>query len=274
MIVSGPLRVTAICFSLGLLAAACSEDGGRPESGSSRIRVPELVSGSGSESKRPVRPRWERVVELAGRASVTRPLRIADRAIQWRLRFECESGRLLIGIVSVADHEEAIFRRKCPGAGTRYAIMTGRLVLSVEADGRWGILVEQQVDSPLVEPPLPAIQNGASDVVAEGRFYNVELEASGKAYLHRLPESRYVVRLEDFWVTPNVDLELWSSTLRRPQTSAEIVRAPHQPIAFLKATAGAHNYLLPRGMDVARMRSVAIWCQLTHQMYAAAPLSS
>jgi hypothetical protein len=269
-----PLRVAATCFSLGLLAAACSEDGASPQSGSSRIRVPELVARSGSQSRRPVRPRWERVVELTGRARATRPLRIADRAIQWRMHFECEGGRLFVDIVSVADHEEASFRRKCPGAGTRYAIMTGRLVLSVEAEGRWGILVEQQVDTPLLEPPLPAIGTGTSDVVAEGRFYDVELEGSGKAYLHRLPGNRYVIRLEDFWVTPNVDLELWSSTLRRPQTSAEIVRAPHRPIAFLKATAGAHNYLLPRGMDVARMRSVAIWCQLTHQMYAAAPLSS
>jgi hypothetical protein len=40
----------------------------------------------------------------------------------------------------------------------------------------------------------------------------------------------------------------------------------------LKATAGSMNLRVPDGVDLGRYRSIVIWCEITHNAYASAPL--
>ncbi|MCA1707588.1 MAG: DM13 domain-containing protein [Actinobacteria bacterium] len=54
---------------------------------------------------------------------------------------------------------------------------------------------------------------------------------------------------------------------------AHAASAPHHRLAFLKATAGSMNYEIPADVDVARYRSIVIWCDLTSNAYAAATLA-
>lgn len=41
---------------------------------------------------------------------------------------------------------------------------------------------------------------------------------------------------------------------------------------MLKATVGNMNYEIQRDVDVSRYKSIVIWCEITRNAYAAAPI--
>ncbi len=209
-------------------------------------------------------PRWETVALLRGSAAATRDVTISGRAIQWRARWRCKAGsfRLLVG--------DSAAEATCPEERTTDFIGTGDRRLDIEASASWRLVVEQEVDTPLQEPPLGGMR--ASTVEARGKFYGVERTGRGSAELHRLPSGRYALRLEGFTTSANTDLFVWTSPAARPQSTRQVLAEPHRTVAPLKATQGDQNYVLPRGVDPKRIRSVVIWCEPVRIVYAAAPL--
>lgn len=261
---------------VGLIAltAACGGQGnaGNPTA-RSQPRLPSLLGEADGSNELDVRPRWERVRAFSGRGDeVTPPFLIANGAIQWRARWRCDKGRLVVRVLPRAASGQALVNHPCDRSGEAFAVERGRLRLSVEANGPWNAIIQQEVDTPLVEPPLREMGPSAS-LLSEGRFFGVDEEGKGRALVYELPGGRLAVRLEDFWVTPNVDLELWTSTLAHPKTSKQIFNSAHSRVQFLKATAGSHNYVLPRELTAGRVLSLAIWCRFTHEIYAAASLT-
>jgi len=148
------------------------------------------------------------------------------------------------------------------------------MTVQVAADGPWRLQVAQQVDLPLVEPPSPAMTAPGSAAVAGGPLYNIDKTGTGKATLYRQADGRYAVRLEDFFVSPNVDLELRFSPLEAPHSSSEFSNAPSEVVAVMDVTAGSVNYAVPTNIDPTRYRSVVVWCVPIKSAYAAAALGT
>ncbi len=217
-------------------------------------------------------PRWEPVAELAGKGKQTRSLVISRRAIQWRVRYRCPSGRIALSVSPAPSNGRARFQRRCGKRGEASWITTGKVGLTVAASRRWSAVVEQQVDTALREPPLPAMRSPGASVVARSRFYSIERKSSGEALLYRLPTGRLGLRFEGFKTSSNSDLFVWLSEAPRPRTTKQVVRARHKQIALLKSTLGSQNYLLPADIDASSIRSVVIWCEPVQIAYGAAAL--
>lgn len=132
--------------------------------------------------------------------------------------------------------------------------------------------VEQQIDVPLDEPPLPAMSARGARTVASGAFYRIDQTGKGRVTVYRLADGRYALRLSDFYVSPNVDLELRLSPRQAPKSTPEFMRAPSAFVARLDVTAGSLNFVVPRGVDPTRYRSLVVWCPPTQNAYAAATL--
>ncbi|MEX2289055.1 MAG: DM13 domain-containing protein [Mycobacteriales bacterium] len=214
-------------------------------------------------------PWWQGVTTLSGDGSTTTPAVTIDaEAIQYRVTASCSTGRML---VRAPGQQRPVLDTACPSSEPGYGIDTGSVRLEVSADGPWELHVEQQVEVPLVEPPLPGMGAPGAAVVS-GSFYRVDQVGTGSATIYRLPDGRYALRLEDFFVTANVDLELQLSTLEAPRTTEQIRDARSPTLASLDVTAGALNFVLPAGLDPTRYRSLVIWCELTSNAYAAARL--
>ena len=170
-------------------------------------------------------PWWQTVGRFRGAGTQRTPaLDISEDAIQWRLRWRCERGRF---VVRASAGAEPLINSTCTGEMVA-SELAGKVAgpLQIEADGPWSMQVEQQVDGPLVEPPLPAMTAPDAREVASGEFYRMEEVGQGQVTIYRLPDDRYALRLSDFYVTPNVDLEMRLSTLRRPETTREYLSAP------------------------------------------------
>jgi Electron transfer DM13 len=231
---------------------------------------PAPTEGVGSTLPGRVAARWERVARFAGTGSrQTEGFTIVGHAIQWRVTASCGDGRLRVGL---AGDPVPLAEPPCPGKAFGFSIHEGPAALDVDADGGWEVVVDQQVETAAAEPPLPGMAEGR--LVAEGDFYGIDQKGTGSAHLWRLPDRRWALRFEPFFVTANTDLFVWVSETPAPKTSREALESDHRQIADLTATAGPQNYLLPEDVDGSRIRSVVIWCEPVRTAYTAASLAS
>jgi len=213
-------------------------------------------------------PWWQEVARLQG-AKGTPTFEISDDASQWRVSWECRRGRFVVRSAAAA---KPLIDAPCAGRRTTEITKNPDGALQIAANGPWRARVEQQVDVPLVEPPLPAMSAQGTRKVANASFYRIDQVGRGRATIYRLPSGRYALRLRDFYVTPNVDLELRLSSLRAPKTTRQYLRAPSKRVAPLDISAGSMNFVLPAGIDPGRYRSIVVWCPLITSAYAAATL--
>jgi hypothetical protein len=215
-------------------------------------------------------PWWQDVTTLDGTGATTSsPFTIASGAIQWRVTWSCSAGHIT---VKAPKQTKAVVDGTCPNGPVGYAIGTGAMTVQVTADGPWHLVVAQQVDVPLVEPPLPAMTAAGSTVVGTGPLYNIDKTGTGKVTIYHQADGRYSVRLEDFFVSPNVDLELRLSALDAPHSSSEFANAPNEVAATMDVTAGSVNYTLAPGVDPTKYKSLVVWCVPIKSAYAAATL--
>ena len=231
------------------------------------------VDGSPARKKTVLRsqPWWQNVERFEGDGAKRTPaFRVSDDAIQGRLRWSCKRGRF---VVRIAGRESPLVDSRCaPGQKTTDLPEKSTGGLRIDADGPWKVSVQQQVDVPLVEPPLPALSAPGTRKVATGAFYRMDQTGKGQLAIYRLASGRYALRLRNFYVSPNVDLEIRLSPLRAPRTTRDYLSAPAKLAAALDITAGSMNFMLPAGVDPGRYRSVVIWCPLITSAYAAATL--
>lgn len=218
-------------------------------------------------------PRWERVTTFDGTAAATQPLTISPRAIQWRARWRCSTGSIALAVEPKPRSAAERSGGRCPGRGEATWVQTGEQRLGVTGGGRWSVVVEQQVDTPLHEPALPALTAAGTRVLARGSFYDIERKGRGRVRLYRLADGRGALRLDPFRTSSNTDLYVWLSTATRPRTTKQVVAARRLGrLIALKSTVGEQNYVLARNVDVRRIRSVVIWCVPVQIAYTAASL--
>jgi len=218
---------------------------------------------------RPARasPRWEHLATLSGSGPARKAFTVAGGAIQWRARWRCQTGRLRLSRAG-----RRIVDAACPATGTATDVRTGTIALAVQASGPWRVVLEQQVDTPLREPPLPAMRSPRARVIAAGRFYALERSGRGRASLHRLSTGRLALRFDGFATSPNTDLFVWLSSAARPRDTVRAAGSPHTVLRALKATLGEQNYLIPADVKAGDIRSVVIWCVPVRIAYTAAAL--
>lgn len=227
-----------------------------------------LTEGEGQKAA----PRWEQLQVFTGSGNgETELFSIVGGAIQWRVRWSCETGSLKINATPEATKRKLLVDGSCPKEGEGFAVRTGQFRLKVEASGPWKATVEQQVDTPLNEPPLPGMES--APVLAQVPFYNVDKSGKGTVTVYQLPTGETALRFsEDFEVLNDPDLVVWLSEVPNPKTSAEIVNAPHTQISALKSTRGSQNYVVPLNVPTSKIKSVALYCVPVPSVYIAAAL--
>lgn len=269
-------RAGAVAIVVAALVAGGCGDGDGGGAGSRTAKDPfTAVSQKPGPARAASRaaPRWERVARFEGTAPAEHAVTIAGGAIQWRARWSCSTGRLALAVTPAPRAPPEAPGGRCPGAGETAWVQTGAQRLSVSGGGRWRVVVEQQVDTPLREPALAAMSAPGARRIKTGRFYGVERQGRGSAHLYRLADGRPALRLEGFRTSSNTDLFVWLSTAARPRTTKQAVTAPQVGrLIALKSTLGEQNYVLPRSIDTRRVRSIVIWCVPIRIVYAAAAL--
>lgn len=220
----------------------------------------------------PAAPRWERVTTLEGTGEKTTSLRISMRARRWRVRWHCTTGVIELSVRPRPAAGRARRQRRCQRSGTTTWIQGGAVRLSVAARGHWGAVIDQQLDTPLREPPLRAMRAPGARLLASGHFYPIEAPGIGTASLYQLPSDRLALRFTDLRTSAYPELVVWISRTPRPKTTQQVASTPHIQLAALKSTRGSQNYLLPKNVDREAVGSVVIWWTPVKMAYTAAAL--
>ncbi|MDQ4070128.1 MAG: DM13 domain-containing protein [Actinomycetota bacterium] len=249
----------------------------RPVAGSRTVESPAPASEAPT-SVAPARdqtvlrsqPWWQELTTLEGNGSTTTaPFNVVQDALQWRAKWRCETGRL---VVRVPNQARPVVDAACPGEGTGYGVRKGAVSLQVTGDGPWRMVVDQQVDIPLEEPPLPVMSAPGTRPVFTGSLYRMDQVGTGTVTFYRLADGSHVLRLDKFFVTANIDLELRLSPLEAPRTTEQFMNAPSVWVAPLDITTGSLNFTVPPDVDPAAYRSLVVWCPIIDSAYAAATL--
>lgn len=108
-------------------------------------------------------------------------------------------------------------------------------------------------------------------VLATGEFMDADNfhKGSGTATLYALADGSNVVRLENFEVTNGPDLHVLLSTSDDP--AADL--GEYVDLGSLKGNVGNQNYDIPADVDVSIYRSVIIYCDPFHVLFASASFS-
>ena len=273
-------RVLALSVVAAVVFAGCGDDEAAQSPGTSAgpaIEFPRTLPTAPaviSESD-PTKaaPRWEQVKVVTGNAPMeVAPVSIVAGAVQWRVKWSCEGGSFIINMTPTPARPGPLVSSSCPGQGEGFSRQTGDVRLSVSASGPWKATIEQQVDTPLDEPPLPEM--ATAQVLGKGDFYNVEKSGKGTVILYQLSDGRKALRIEPgFEVINDPDLVVWLSPVPNPKTTREMFDAPHHEISALKSTKGSQNYILPPDVPLDSIRSVGLYCVPVPAIYVAATLS-
>ena len=121
-------------------------------------------------------------------------------------------------------------------------------------------------------PAAGAGRAAPASLLAMGRFHAVRHEGSGEAAVYRLGDGRRVLRLSDFATLNGPDLYVYLVAAPDALDDETVERAGHVALGRLKGNRGNQSYDIPAGVDLARYRSVTIWCRRFGVNFATAPL--
>ena len=278
----------AALVTLALAGAACGGGSSSSSSNTVATRPSATVSTVGNNpaafdtpptttaaNARKSQPYWVPLGSFTGTGNTTTKAFTVDAgALQWRISWHCDGAPFTVVSVNSAGQES---KRKladaltCPTDGQGFATDKGAQSLKVTTAKGWKIDVEQQVDVPLVEPAPATL--ATAKVLGTAKIYNVDKQGEGTAKIYDLGGGNRMIRLEDFFVTVNSDLEIRLSELAAPKTTPEVEKAAFTVVAPLKATVGSMNYDIPKDVDLSKYRSIVIWCEITRNAYAAATIT-
>jgi hypothetical protein len=119
----------------------------------------------------------------------------------------------------------------------------------------------------------PADARRQAAVLRSGTFEGAHHNGRGNAYIFRLPDGRLILRFERFRVTNGPNLYVYLSAHSKPVNSHDLHVYGAFEVAPLKGNIGPQNYELPATLDLARYKSVAIYCRRFSVVFARARLA-
>ncbi len=109
--------------------------------------------------------------------------------------------------------------------------------------------------------------------VARGNFLGADDFHKGSGAAVVLAGTPPLLRFEEFQVTNGPDLYVYLAVHSQPRRREDVEQG-FLSLGTLKGNIGAQNYEIPRGTDLTRYRSVVVYCQRFHVVFATATLQA
>lgn len=114
----------------------------------------------------------------------------------------------------------------------------------------------------------------AAKTLAAGSFHGVHHETSGTATILKLADGKRVLRLSDFATSNGPDVRVYLVAAADAMDNATVTDAGFIEVGALKGNIGDQNYDVPATIDLAKYRTVTIWCRRFGVNFGSAPLAS
>jgi hypothetical protein len=132
---------------------------------------------------------------------------------------------------------------------------------------------ERLVVNRRIDEALPTAQGGFSpQPLVSGAFYSILHPTAGTATVYRMGDGTRVLRFTGFSTSNGPDVHVYMVAADDAKEIATVQRAGFIDLGVIKGDVGDQNYALGGELDLAKYRSVSIWCKRFSVNFGAAAL--
>jgi hypothetical protein len=109
--------------------------------------------------------------------------------------------------------------------------------------------------------------------LAQGSFKSLAHETKGSATIYKLADGKQTLRLTEFETSNGPDVHVYLTAAEVEKGSDAVKAAGFVDLGSMKGNKGDQNYDIPADVDLAKYKSVTIWCARFGVNFGIAPLS-
>ena len=132
---------------------------------------------------------------------------------------------------------------------------------------------ERLVVNRSVNEAFPSGQGGSSpESLVSGQFHSILHPTVGTATIYQMGDGTRVLRLTSFRTSNGPDVHVYMVAADDARDVATVEKADFVDLGVIKGNIGDQNYALGSDLDLAKYRTVSIWCKRFSKNFGAAAL--
>jgi electron transfer DM13 len=147
------------------------------------------------------------------------------------------------------------------------------LVVALIAGWYW-FRPERLVVDRRVNEAFPTINESSAQILESGTFHSGTHPTEGTATIYRIENGNRVLRFTNFRTSNGPDVHVYMVASEDARDSASVQNSPFIDLGLIKGNIGDQNYTLDFNLDLAKYRTVSVWCKRFSKNFGAAPLTN
>lgn len=112
----------------------------------------------------------------------------------------------------------------------------------------------------------------SAQALLSGRFYSILHPTEGIATIYQMRDGTRILRFTNFKTSNGPDVHVYLVAAEDAKDVATVQRAGFIDLGVIKGNIGDQNYTFNNDVDLAKYRTVSIWCKRFSVNFGAAPL--
>jgi hypothetical protein len=147
------------------------------------------------------------------------------------------------------------------------------LVVALIAGWYW-FRPERLVVDRRVNEAFPTINESSAQILESGTFHSGTHPTEGTATIYRIENGNRVLRFTNFRTSNGPDVHVYMVASEDARDSASVQNSAFIDLGLIKGNIGDQNYTLDFNLDLAKYRTVSVWCKRFSKNFGAAPLTN
>jgi Electron transfer DM13 len=146
------------------------------------------------------------------------------------------------------------------------------IIIVVLAAGWYWFRPERLFVNRQVNEAFPAINDSATQILESGTLHSGTHPTEGTATIYRIADGSRVLRFTNFKTSNGPDVHVYMVAVEDARDDASVLNAAFVDLGVIKGNIGDQNYTLGSDLDLAKYRTVSVWCKRFSKNFGAAPL--
>jgi hypothetical protein len=159
-----------------------------------------------------------------------------------------------------------------PNSGSKKWKVIIPVIIIVLVAGWYWFRPERLVTNRRVDEPFPTMNDSSTQILESGNFHSGTHPTEGTATIYRIENGNRVLRFTNFKTSNGPDVHIYMVATEDARNDASVLNAPFVDLGIIKGNIGDQNYILGSDLDLAKYRTVSVWCKRFSKNFGAAPL--
>lgn len=124
-----------------------------------------------------------------------------------------------------------------------------------------------------VDQGFPTSNDSPAQILESGSFHSGTHRTEGTATIYRIQNGSRILRFTTFKTSNGPDVHIYMVAADDARDSASVQRAAFIDLGLIEGNVGDQNYTLGSNVDLAKYRTVSVWCKRFNKNFGAAPLT-